>query len=76
MELTKTQSEAEESIRAIMSEDFTGMPECEYAYVEIINLIEEHDLQGHEKLLKEIYDNFVGFQCRESAAMFAEKFNL
>ena len=76
MELTKAQSDAEESIRIIMSEEFIGTPECEYAYVEIINLIEEHDLQEHSKLLKDIYNNFIEYECREAAALFANKFNL
>lgn len=76
MELSEAQNNAEESIRIIMSEEFIGTPECEYAYAEIINLIEKHDLQEHEKLLKDIYDNFVEFECRESAALFAKKFNL
>ncbi len=76
MELTKAQEDAEEDIRIIMSEEFIGTPECELAYVEIINLIEEHDLQEHSKLLKDVYDNFVGFECHENAALFAKKFNL
>ena len=76
MELTKAQEEAEEDIRIIMSEEFVGSPECELAYVEIINLIEEHALQEHSKLLKDVYDNFVEFECRENAALFAKKFNL
>ncbi len=76
MELTETQANAEESIRIIMSEEFIGTPECEYAFAEIISLIEEHNLQGHEKLLKDVYDNFVEFECSESAAMFSSKFNL
>jgi len=76
MELTKTQTDAEESIRIIMSEEFIGTPECEYAYAEIINLIEEHDLQDHAKLLKDVYENFVEYECHKTAALFAKKFNL
>ncbi len=76
MELSKEQKDAEDSIRVIMSEEFIGTPECEYAYVEIAGLIEEHNLMEHYKLLKDIYDNFIEFECRENAALFAEKYNL
>ncbi len=76
MELTEAQKDAEETIRIIMSEEFIGTPECEYAYIQIAELIEEQDLLGHDKLLKDIYDNFVDFECHKTAALFAKKFNL
>ena len=76
MELTKAQKDAEETIRIIMSEEFIGTPECEYAYVQITDLIEEYDLLEHDKLLNDVYDNFVKFECHETAALFAKKFNL
>jgi hypothetical protein len=44
MELTEAQQDAEETIRIIMSEEFIGMPECEYAYTQITTLIEENEL--------------------------------
>jgi hypothetical protein len=76
MELTKVQKDTEETIRIIMSEEFIGTPECEYAYIEITGLIEEHGLQEHDRLLKDIYDNFIEYECHETAALFAKKFNL
>jgi hypothetical protein len=76
MELTKAQKDAEETIRTIMSEEFIGTPECEYAFVEITSLIEENDLKEHDQLLKDIYDNFVEYECHETAAQFAKQFNL
>jgi hypothetical protein len=76
MELTKAQKDAEKTIRIIMFEEVIGTSECEYAYTQITDLIEEHDLQGHDKLLNDVYDNFVEFECHETAALFAKKFNL
>jgi hypothetical protein len=76
MELTKAQEEAEENIRIIMSEEFIGVPECDYANIQITELIEEHHLQEHDKLLNDIYDNFIEYECPETAALFAKKFNL
>jgi hypothetical protein len=76
MELTEAQKNAEETIRIIMSEEFIGTPECEYAYVQITNLIEEHDLHDHDKLLNDVYDNLIEYECHETAESFAKKFNL
>jgi hypothetical protein len=76
MELTEAQRDAEETIRIIMSEEFIGTPECEYAYAQINTLIEENDLHEHVELLKDIHDNFMEYECHETAALFAKKFNL
>jgi hypothetical protein len=76
MELTEAQQEAEETIRIIMSEEFIGTPECEYAYTQIITLIEENDLHEHAELLKDIHDNFREYECHDTAALFADKFKL
>jgi hypothetical protein len=66
MELTEAQKDEEKNIRIIMSEEFIGTPECEYAYIQITSLIEEYNLQEHDKLLKDVYDNFVEFVIEDN----------
>jgi hypothetical protein len=57
MELTEAQKDEEKNIRIIMSEEFIGTPECEYAYIQITSLIEEYNLQEHDKYELNEFEN-------------------